>query len=134
MSVPYEVVLPAIEETFGEITRIQTVPVSAAELERAKQDLTDRVYFKTENIQDLSRFVAIQAAYTQDQESPERTLVALRSVTAEEIQRVAHTYLDLQGAVVTVTGDRQAVSKFAPALVERQLPSWNLQRPAKEDE
>jgi len=132
MSVPYEVVLPALEETLREIARIQTAPMLASELERAKQELAVRFYFKTESVQDLSHFVAMQAASTQGQESPERILVALRSVTAEEVQRVARTYLDPHGVVVTVVGDAQALEKYAPTLAQGKLPQWNSQSGARE--
>ena len=132
MSVPYAVVLPALEETLREIARIQTAPMLASELERAKQELAVRFYFKTESVQDLSHFVAMQAASTQGQESPERTLAALRSVTAEEVQRVARTYLDPHGVVVTVVGDAQALEKYAPALAQGKLPQWNSQSGARE--
>jgi zinc protease len=123
MSVPYEVVLPALHETVREISRLQTEPVSAAELEREKQELVTRFYFEAESIQGLSRLAAKQEALTPGQE-PDRVLAALRNVTAADVQRVARTYLDPQKAVVTVVGDRHMLGKVAPALAAGKLPQW----------
>lgn len=124
MSVPYEVVLPALEETIRAIVRLQTEPVSAAELARAKQELTVRFYFATENVRTVSRFLAEHEAFTQGQERPDHVVDALSGVTAEEVQRVARTYLDPRRAVVTVVGDARAVSQYAPVLTQGKLPQW----------
>lgn len=134
LSVPYEVILPALQETVREITRLQTEPVSAAELARAKQEFTTRFAFATENVRDISRFVAEREAYTHGQERPDHVVDALRSVTADEVQRVARTYLDPQGAVAVVEGDAQALGKYAPILVRGKLPRWDPARSGKEEE
>ncbi len=122
MSVPYEVVLPALEETVREIVRVRTTPVSEEELQQAKQELPARFYFETESVRDISRFLAVHEAFTQGQEPPDHALAALQSVTAEEIQKVARRYLDPQKAVVTVVGDTRAIGQYAPALVQGKLP------------
>jgi len=124
MSIPYAVLLPALQETVHEIARLQTELVSAAELEQAKQELATRFYFATESIQEIARFVAEHEAYTQGREPPDYVVDALRSVTADKIQRVAHTYLNPQSAVVMVEGDAQALRKYAPVLVQGKLPQW----------
>ncbi len=122
MSVPYEVVLLALEETVREIVRVRTTPVSEEELQRAKQEFPARFYFETESVRDISRFLAVHEAFTQGQEPPDHALAALQSVTAEEIQKVARRYLDPQKAVVTVVGDTRAIGQYAPALVQGKLP------------
>lgn len=126
MSVPYEVLLPALQETVRGITRLQTEPVPAAELAQAKQELATRFYFGTENVRDIARFLAEHEAYSQGQEPPDHVVESLRQVTAEDIQRVARTYLDPQSAVVTVEGDDQALKKYAPTLAQGELPQWHL--------
>lgn len=133
MSVPYAVLLPALQETVHEIARLQTEPVSAAELERAKQEVATHFYFDTESVRDIARFLAEHEAYTQGREPPDHVLDALRSVTADEIQRVARTYLDPQGAVAIVEGDPQALRKYAPVLVQGKLPQWDLAPSGKSD-
>ena len=127
MSVPYEVILSALQEAVREIARLQTEPVSAAELVRAKQELATHFYFDTESVRDIARFLAEHEAYTQGREPPDHVLTALRSVTADEIQRVARTYLDPQGAVAMVEGDPQALRKYAPVLAQGKLPQWQPQ-------
>jgi zinc protease len=125
LSVPYEVIVPALQEAVHEIVRLQTEPVSVAELARAKQGLVARLTFEVEQVQDLARLVAEHEAYTHGQERPDH-VQALGSVSADEIQRVARQYLDPQKAVVSVVGDRQALEKFAPALAAGKLPQWSL--------
>jgi zinc protease len=125
LSVPYEVIVPALQEIVREIIRLQTEPVSSVELAQAKQELTTHFYFETENVRDLSRFVAEHEASTHGREPPDHAIEALRSVTADEVQRVARTYLDPQWVVVTVEGDPQAIGKYAPTLAQGRLPRWS---------
>ena len=125
MSVPYEMILPALEETGRELVRIQTEPVSEALLKRIKQQLTSRFYFETEDIRDISRFAVKHEAYTQGQASPAAVLKALRQVTVNDIKRAARTYLDHHGAVVAIEGDATMLWQHAPTLSQRQLPRWS---------
>lgn len=134
MSVPYEVIPPALQETIREIVRLQTAPVSAAELARAKQELAVRFYFETENVRDIARAVAEREASTQRQEPPDYVVDALGRVTADEVQRVARTYLDPRRAVVTIVGDAQALKKYAPTLAQGKLPQWHLQSGAEDQQ
>lgn len=134
MSVPYEVVLPALEETIREIVRVQTTLIPEEELERAKQEFPARFYFETENVRDISHFLAVHEAFTQRQEPPDHALAALQRVTAEEVQKVARRYLDPQKAEVTVMGDTRAISQYAPALVQGKLPQWRPTDSGKEEE
>jgi len=120
MSVPYEVILPALQETLREIARLQTESVSAPELARAKQELTTRFYFKTENVRELSYFLAQHEASTQGRGRPDDVVDAINSVTADEVRQVARIYLDPRRAVVTVEGDPQAIGKYAPTLAREQ--------------
>jgi len=134
MSIPYEVILPALQETVREIARLQTAPVSAAELVRAKQEFTTRFAFETESIRDVARFVAEREASTRGREPPDHVVEALRSVSAEEVQRVARTYLDPQKAIVTIEGDVRGIRQYAPALAEGKLPRWDSLWSGKEEE
>ncbi len=124
LSVPYEVIVPALQEAVHEIVRLQTEPVSVAELARAKQGLAARLAFEVEHVRDIARLVAEHEAYTHGQERPDQ-VQALSSVSADDIQRVARQYLDPQKVVVSVAGDRQALEKFAPALAAGKLPQWS---------
>jgi len=127
LSVPYEVILPALQEAVREIVRLQTEPVTGTELAQAKQGLVTRLTFETENVRDISRFVAEHEAYTYGQERPDHMVNALGNVSENEIQRVAREYLDPQKAVVTVVGDRHTLEKFAPVLAAGKLPQWQPQ-------
>jgi zinc protease len=134
MSVPYEVVLPALEEAVRELVRVRTILVPEEELQRAKQEFPARFYFETESVRDISHFLAVHEAFTRGQEPPDHALAALQRVTAEEVQKVARRYLDPQKAVVTVVGDRQALEKYAPYLIQGKLPQWGSTDSGKEEE
>ncbi|NOT53813.1 MAG: insulinase family protein [Deltaproteobacteria bacterium] len=125
LSVPYEVIVPALQEAVHEIVRLRTELVSVAELTRAKQNLSARLTFAVEQVRDIARLVAEHEAYTHGQERPDHIVQALGSVSADDIQRVARQYLDPRKAVVSVVGDRQALEKFAPALAAGKLPQWS---------
>jgi zinc protease len=125
LSVPYEVIVPALQEAVHEIVRLRTEPIAVAELARAKQGLTARLAFEVEQVRDITRLVAEHEAYTHGQGRPD-PVQALGRVSADDIQRVARQYLDPRQVVVSVVGDRQAIEKFAPALAAGKLPQWSL--------
>ncbi len=127
MSVPYEFVLPTLEQSARELVCLTTTPVTAAELARAKQQATARFYFAMENLPELSHFVARYDALHAEQEPPERLLTALDRVTTADIQQAAQRYVQPQKTVLTVVGDRSTLKKVAPQLVAGKIPHWALQ-------
>lgn len=127
MSVPYELVLPALEQSARELLCLTTKPVTEAELARAKQQAATRFAFATENLPDLVHFIARYDALHTAQEPPERLLARLDRVTPAEIQQVARRYLHPQKAVVSIEGDRAALRKFAPNLAAGKMPQWATQ-------
>lgn len=129
MSVPYEVILPAVEETLREIVRLRAELVSTTELRQAQHELVTRFYFAVENIQKLSHFMAKQEGLTS--ETPARVLAALRSVTAREVQQVARRYLDPQKVVVAMVGERQRLEQYAPVLTQGKSPPWTFLPPSE---
>lgn len=116
MSVPYEFVLLALEQSARELVCLAATPVTEVELARAKQQAAAEFYFATENLPDLSHFIARYDALHAEQEPPERLLAVLDRVTPAEIQQAARQYLDPRKAVVSVVGDRAALKKSAPGL------------------
>lgn len=127
MSVPYEFVLPALEQSARELACLAANPVTAAELTRAKQQAATEFYFATESLPDLSRFIARYEALHAEQEPPERLLAVLDRVTPAELQQAAEQYLHPRKAVVSIVGDRERLKKFAPSLVEGKTPQWATQ-------
>jgi zinc protease len=127
MSVPYEAVIPALEQTVRELVCLQSTGPSAAELARVKQQAAVQFYFTTEDLPDLSRFIAKHAAFNPEHEPPERLLAALDRVTRDEVQAVARRYLNPQKAVVGIEGDRAALQKVAPNVVAGSAPQWPAQ-------
>ncbi|MGE0681315.1 MAG: M16 family metallopeptidase [Candidatus Binatia bacterium] len=127
MSVPYEYVLPALEQSARELVCLAATLVTEAELTRAKQQAATEFYFATENLPDLSRFIARYEALHAGQEPPERLLSVLDRVTPTELQQAARQYLNPWRAVVSIVGDRERLKKFAPRLVEGNTPQWATQ-------
>lgn len=127
MSVPYELVLPTMELSARELGCLTAELVTDGELARAKRQAATEFYFATENLPDLSHFIARYDALHAEQEPPERLLAVLDRVTPAEMQQAAQQYLNPRKAVVDVVGDRETLNKFAPRLAEGQVPQWNTQ-------
>ncbi len=127
LSVPYELVLPALEQSARELLCLTTKPVTEVELARVKQQATTQFYFATENLPDLAHFIARYDALHAEHESPERMLARSDRVTPAEMQQVAQQYLHPQKAVVSVEGDREALKKFAPSLAAGKAWQWATQ-------
>lgn len=127
MSVPYEFVLLALEQSARELACLAANPATDGELARAKQQAATEFYFTTENLPDLSHFIARYDALRAEQEPPERLLAVLDCVTPVEMQQAARQYLNPWKAVVSVVGDRETLKKFAPSLAEGKVPQWATQ-------
>jgi zinc protease len=129
MSVPYEAVLPALERTVRELACLRSTRLSAVELARAKQQAATHFSLRTEDIADLSGFIARYEAFHPEHESPERLLAAFARVTPDELQAAAQRYLNPQKMVVVIEGDHAALQKVAPNLV----PPWSTQCEGQEE-
>jgi zinc protease len=94
----------AIDGLLNEIRRIIDEPVSVDELEDAKDFLTGSFVFAFESSAQIARFLVQASVYDLGFNYGEKYPRLIRSVTAEDIARVARQYLDPENYTLTVTG------------------------------
>ena len=81
----------------AEVARIQTSPVSAAELAEARNEIISDSLRARETAQGRAFELGEAMAITGDPRAADKRLAALTRVTAADVQRVARTYLVPQG-------------------------------------
>jgi len=77
---------------FQQIRRIQEEPLSAKELTDIKNYLRGRILIQTENNSNLSDYIGL-SFISGSWELPREFLIRLDAVTADDVMRVARTYL-----------------------------------------
>ncbi len=82
-----------------ELDHLRAEPVSAAELRRVKQVIVSGEIFSRESVHGLADSIA-RGVTTNDLDFLRNYLPRISAVTAEDVQRVARSYLDPQGRVV----------------------------------
>ena len=94
----------AIEGLLNEIRRIVAEPVSAEELQDARDFLTGSFVFAFESSAQIARFLIQASVYDLGFDYGERYPGFIRAITAEDIARVAGLYLDTENYTLTISG------------------------------
>src|SRR5215467_411257 len=94
----------AIEGLIGEIRRIIDEPVTAQELQDAKEYLTGSFVFAFESSPQIARFLIHAEVYSLGFDYVEKYPEYIRTVTVEDISRVAKKYLDCENYTLVVVG------------------------------
>jgi zinc protease len=94
----------AIEGLLNEIRKIIDQPVSAEELQDAKDFLTGSFVFAFESSSQIARFLIQASVYGLGFDYGEKYPGFIRAVTAEDIARVARLYLDPENYTLTIAG------------------------------
>jgi zinc protease len=102
----------ATREILSGLVRLRTEMVSRAELTRARSNLESEFIYRKETMQGQARLLGYSQCVFGDPNYETRYLGELAAVTREDIQRVAHTYLQPQNLVTVVVGPDAA--KLAP--------------------
>lgn len=99
--------LETIEQTIGQILhQLAEHPLSAAELQRAKQQLKANFILRNRDIDAQASQLANDETLTGDYRFSDRHLAAIEKVTAADVQRVVQTYFGR---------DRWIVGEFIPS-------------------
>ncbi|MDR7922907.1 pitrilysin family protein [Thermosynechococcus sp. HY213] len=99
--------LETIEQTIGQIlNQLAERPLSAAELQRAKQQLKANFILRNRDIDAQASQLANDETLTGDYRFSDRHLAAIEKVTAADVQRVVQTYFGR---------DRWIVGEFIPS-------------------
>ena len=88
----------------NEIRRITEEPVTAQELQDAKDYLTGSFVFAFEASPQIARFLIHAEVYGLGFDYVEKYLEYIRRVTIEDISRVAKMYLDSENYTLVVVG------------------------------
>src|SRR5690242_5951497 len=94
----------ATEGLINEIRRIIEEPVTAEELQDAKDYLTGSFVFAFESSPQIARFLVHAEVYGLGFDYIEKYPGYIRSVTIEDISRVAKMYLDSENYTLVVVG------------------------------
>jgi zinc protease len=94
----------ATEGLVNEIRRIIEEPVTAEELQDAKDYLTGSFVFAFESSPQIARFLVHAEVYGLGFDYVEKYPEYIRAITVEDISRVAKTYLDAENYTLVVVG------------------------------
>lgn len=83
-----------------EVQRLQSTPVDAAELEKAKNQLIARQVFGRETVQDKGEAIGYAAVILRDLSRLNKDLAEYQKVTADDVLRVAKTYFKPENRTV----------------------------------
>ncbi|MES1241297.1 MAG: pitrilysin family protein [Acidobacteriota bacterium] len=83
-----------------EVQRLQSTPVGAAELEKAKNQLIARQVFGRETVQDKGEALGYASVILEDLSRVNKDLAEYQKVTADDVLRVAKTYFKPESRTV----------------------------------
>jgi zinc protease len=113
-----EVTAQAVAEFFNEIRRIRDEKVSDSELADAKRAITARFALSLEQPTGVLAFAMVQKTYGFPPDYWDNYPGQVMAVTAEDLQRVARTYLDPDTMQLVAVGDadkiKPALEKYGP--------------------
>lgn len=117
-SIRTDATAPAVQETFKELERIRTSPLSPEELKFAKGafSLSLAGYFETSDF--TSNAMGDLFTYDLPLDYYNRLPAQIDAVSAQEVQRVANAYIHPETSVVVAAGDR---AKIEPELKKLSL-------------
>ncbi|HEY9698303.1 MAG TPA: pitrilysin family protein [Trichocoleus sp.] len=105
-----ETTVPFIQSTLAEIKKVQTTPVTEAELSRAKDSVLNTFVFRFATpAQTLSRVMRYDY-YGYPQDFIFRYQKQVETTTAAEVQQAAQTYLKPENIVTLVVGNAKAMN------------------------
>jgi predicted Zn-dependent peptidase len=99
----------ALVEFFREINRIRTEPVGADELQKIKNFVALRLPDQLETTQDVAGQLATLETYGLNSSFYDDYVQRIMAVSAEDLRRVANTYVRPENSVVVIVGDRSVV-------------------------
>jgi predicted Zn-dependent peptidase len=106
----------AIKAILAELERIRDVAVSEEELHRAKEYAKGRLALRLEDTGSIAGWLGGQEALLSEIRELDETLAYYDAVTAEDVQRVAHTIFTDQSLRLAVIGPNKSAEKLAGLL------------------
>ena len=116
----------AVSAALVEVARLRNEPVPQAELLRVRDFLKGRIELRLEHSRGVSSWLAGQELFLDRIRSVEELTAIIDGVSADDIQRVAQTYLRPELAYLAAVGPRATVTELAapaeeegPVMMER---------------
>ena len=113
-----EVTEGAMREFLYELQRLREEPVSAEELENAKRALVGSFALSLERPEELLQNIITQKIYNLPADYWDTYPQKVFAVTAEDVQRVARKYFDLERMQIVAVGDarriREVLAQYGP--------------------
>ncbi|NMO22782.1 M16 family metallopeptidase, partial [Pyxidicoccus fallax] len=117
-AVRQDVTGPAIKEVVGELSGLQSRPITEKELESAREGLIRGLPGAFETVEGLGGSAASLFFQRRPLDEFQRTVEGLRNATPAEVQRVAEAYLNPASMQFVLVGD--------PATIQEQVGALNL--------
>ena len=106
-----DVIAPTLEEVFKEIDRIQTEPLTAEEINDARDGIVGGFVFGMETYQDFVETVASYKTRGVELERLRKWLGLIKDVTTEDVIEIANTYIHPEDFIIVVVGDASAIQE-----------------------
>ena len=116
-----DVIVPALEEVFMEIERIQTEPLTDEEINDARDGIVGEFVFGLETYQDFVEAVASYKIRGVELDRLNKWLGHIKDVTTDDVLDIANTYIHPEDFVIVVVGDASAIQEQLETLGEVML-------------
>ena len=106
-----DVIAPTLEEVFKEIERIQTEPLTAEEINDARDGIVGEWVFGLETYQDFVEAVASYKIRGVELDRLNRWLGHIKAVTQDDVLQVANDYIHPEDFIIVVVGDASEIQE-----------------------
>ncbi|MCY4466271.1 MAG: pitrilysin family protein [Chloroflexi bacterium] len=113
-----DVLVPALEEVFKEIERIQTEPLTDQEINAARDGIVGEWVFSLETYQDFVESVASYKIRGVELDRLNKWLGYIKDVSTEDVLDIANTYIHPEDFIIVVVGDASAIQEQLETLGE----------------
>ena len=106
-----DVIVPALEEVFYEIERIQTEPLTNEEINDARDGIVGEWVFGLETYQDFVEAVASYKIRGVELDRLNKWLGHIKDVTKDDVLGIANTYIRPDDFIIVVVGDASEIQE-----------------------
>ncbi len=106
-----DVIVPALEEVFKEIERIQTEPLTDQEINDARDGIVGEFVFGLETYQDFVETVASYKIRGVELDRLNKWLGFIKDVSTEDVLEVANSYIHPEDFIIVVVGDADEIQE-----------------------
>ena len=116
-----DVIVPALEEVFKEIERIQMEPLTEQEINDARDGIVGEFVFGLETYQDFVEAVASYKIRGVELDRLNKWLGYIKDVTTDDVLEIANTYIHPEDFIIVVVGDAGEIQEQLETLGEVTL-------------